>query len=188
MKNSIDPRILRNKWMIAISILAMFGLSSCTGKKSVITSKGLYGIKLGDQLPAAGTDKYKGISLRDTLLEDEEYSWRAALMEYQNGLVYLEEDFGRGEILNRIRVETPELKLKNGLRVGKTVGDLQKIRGEWYISPLQDYDVFDFYTRLLPNIHFLVSDERAQMDDPDWQNYKMDMFNPEAQIVAIVIF
>lgn len=188
MKNSIDPSLNRNRLVLILAVLTAIGMSSCTGKKSVITSKGLYGIKLGDQLPPPGAEKYKGVSVRDTLMEDDEYTWRAALMEYAEGLVYLEEDFSRGERLNRIRIETPELKLKNGLRVGKTVEDLRKIKGEWFINPLQKFNVFDFYTRLLPNIHFLVSDEGTDISDPDWRNYKMEMFTPEAKIVAIVIF
>ncbi len=188
MKKSIDLTVLQNKWLLVLSALVFLGMTSCSGKKSMITSKGLYGINLGDQLPAPGTDKYKGIPLRDTLMEDDEYTWRASLMEYKEGLVYLEEDFSRSAYLNRIRIETPELKLKNGLRVGRTVEDLRKVKGEWYINPLQKFEVFDFYTRLMPNIHFIVSDQETDMSDPDWKNYKMDMFSPEAKIVAIVIF
>ena len=187
MKKSNDLRLIRPAYFFLLLFVGI-SLVGCAGKKTMITSNGLHGIKLGDQLPAVGTESLKGVSLRDTLLEDKDYTWRAALMEYTDGLVYLEEDFSRGETLNRIRVETPELKLKNGLRVGKTVGDLQKIKGEWYINPLTDFEVFDFYTRLMPNIHFLVADAKTDMSDPDWKNYKMDMFDPEAQIVAIVIF
>ncbi len=188
MRKQINPTASRPYWALAVVFLMALTLSNCSGKKVLITSKGLHSIKLGDQLPPAGANSLKGVSLRDTLLEDQEYTWRAALMEYSKGLVYLEEDFSRGEILNRIRVETPELKLKNGLRVGKTVEDLQKINGEWYINPLTEFEVFDFYTKLFPNIHFLVSDEKTDMSDPNWENYKMEMFNPEAPIVAIVIF
>lgn len=181
-KRSIQP------WLLLMLIGITMGATGCAAKKKMITSNGLYGIKLGDRLPPIDAIEFKGIPLRDTILEDKEYSWRAALLAYDQGLVYLEEDFSNGDQLNRIRVETPELKLKNGLRVGKTVADLQKVKGNWFVSPLQDFGVFDCYSRSFPNTHFLIPDENMDMSDPDWQKYRLEMLDPEAPIIAIVIF
>ena len=168
-------------------LLILTGLNSCSSTKNRINRRGLYSIKLGDKLPAVGVDKLEGVALRDTLFEDEDYTWRAAIMQYKNGIVYLEEDFGRSEILNRIRVETPELSLKNGLRVGNTVADLKRLKAKWYIAPLERFEVFDFYSALLPNIHFIVSDPSVKLTE-HWENYSLENFKEEAGIVAIVIF
>lgn len=174
--------------LLAACLLAVAFLGSCAGKKTTIGRNGLHAIKLGDKLPEPGTESLKGIPLRDTLFEDSSYTWRAAMMEYKEGVVYLEQDFFGEDALNRIRIETPELKLKNGLRVGKTVADLKKINGPWFISPLTEYNVFDFYTQLFPSTHFLVSAPEADMSDPDWKNYSLETFQDDAKIVAIVLF
>lgn len=186
----IDDRkaLLVHPWMLVLVFGMALGFTGCAAKKKMITPSGLYGIKLGDRLPPIEANEFKGVPLRDTILEDQDYSWRAALMSYEEGLVYLEEDFSNGDILNRIRVETPELKLKNGLRVGKTVADLQKIKGEWFISPLQDFGVFDCYSRSFPNTHFLIPDKGMDTSDPNWQKYRIEMLDPTAPIQAIVIF
>ena len=172
---------------LAFALMASV-LASCAGKKHVIGKNGLHAIKLGDDLPPPGTESLKGVPLRDTLFEDSSYTWRASIMEYKEGTVYLEQDFFGTEALNRIRIHTPELKLKNGLRVGKTVADLKKVKAEWYISPLVEYNVFEFYTQVFPTFHFLVSAPGADMSEQDWRKYSMDSFQDDARIVAIVLF
>lgn len=176
---------LRALVLIAIAALT---LANCSGRKHTIGKDGLHAIKLGENLPAPGTESLKGVPLRDTLFRDSSYTWRASVMQYKEGIVLLEQDFFGEESLNRIRIETPELKLKNGLRVGKTVADLKKINGEWYIAPLERFKVFEFYSELFPYTHFIVSAPEMDMSDPDWRNYSMEAFQEEAKIVAIVLF
>lgn len=173
--------------LLGASLALLLVLTACAGRKT-IQKHGLHAIKLGDQLPEPGVDKLKGVALRDTFFEEEEFSWRGMLMEYKQGLVYLEEDFFYPDRLNRIRVETPELKLKNGLRVGKTVADLGELNVDWFIAPIPGYDLFDFYSRLFPRTHFLVRDPQRTADDPEWENYKLGDFSTDAPIVAIVLY
>lgn len=174
-------------WPFAMAAVLLLTVS-CAGGRKKIQKRGIHAIQLGDKLPEPGLEKLKGVAVRDTLFEDADYSWRGILMEYKEGLVYLEEDFFYPERLNRIRVETPELKLKNGLRVGKTVADLSGINGEWIVAPIPGYGVFDFYSRLFPRTHFLVRDPKHTQNDPEWQNYKIENFDPAASIVAIVLY
>lgn len=173
---------------IFLTLTLTLTLTSCSGRKKVIRSNGIHALQLGDELPAPGTKSLKGISLRDTLIEDGEYQWRAALLEYKKGLVYLEEDFFRSEQLNRIRIETPELRLRNGLRVGMTVEDLRDKAEEWYISPMAKYKLFDFYSRMFPRVHFVIDDPNATEFDKEWEAYKVDTFSADARIVAIVVY
>ncbi|MEM7035762.1 MAG: hypothetical protein AAF570_02210 [Bacteroidota bacterium] len=179
MKNKVGTALM--------ALLAMVVLVACAGRKKMIRSSGLHAIKLGDALPAPGTKALKGVALRDTLLEDGEYTWRASMMQYKNGPVYLEEDFYRSEQLNRIRIETPDLKLRNGLRVGKTVSDLVEVGGEWFVSPLPRFKLFDVYSRKFPRVHFLV-DAPGNALDKDFEEYSLDQFDPGSKIVAIVVF
>ena len=188
MKKEIEG--MRSQKILSYTLLlaALFTLANCSGRKKLITNNGIHAIKLGDQVPPRGTEELKGISLRDTLLEDNDYQWRAALMEYKKGLVYLEEDFFGSEDLNRIRIETPELHLKNGLRVGKTVGDLREVQPSWYISAYPDFGVFEFYSRKFPQIHFLVATEQVSLDAEVVEEYKIEAFGETDPIVGIVVF
>jgi hypothetical protein len=109
------------------------------------------------------------------------------MLEYRQGRVMLEEDFYGSDQLSRIRIETPELRMRNGLRVGLAVEDLMKKSGNWYIAPLQKHRLFDFYSRNFPGLHFLVDDPARDISDPDYSSYTPDQFAPKARIVAIVL-
>jgi hypothetical protein len=161
--------------------------TSCVPRKKLIQARGLHFIHLGESMPPEGAERLKGFPLQDTTIEEGDYSWRAAVLQYRQGRVLLEEDFYGSDILSRIRVETPELRLKNGLRVGMTVEDLRKKSGAWFIAPLEKYRLFDFYTRSMPGLHFLVDDPARDMTDLDYSTYSPDQFAPGARIVAIVL-
>ena len=120
MKRNPDLGNGRRHWPL---LLALLVLSSCAGKRT-IRDNGLYAIKIGEEMPAPGEVELDGIPLQDTTFVDADYEWRVAMLEYEKGLVYLEQDFFGTPNLNRIRIETPELKMRNGLRVGKTAADL----------------------------------------------------------------
>lgn len=173
--------------MFGMALLMAGLVTSCVPRKKLIRSNGLHVISLGEDMPPLGTDNFKGHALSDTTEMDGEYTWRVAMLEYREGRVMLEEDFYGSEQLNRIRIETPELRLRNGLRVGMTVEDLRKKSRNWFIAPLQKYQLFDFYTRNLPGLHFLVDDPGRDMSDPDYASYAPDQFSSSARIVAIVL-
>ena len=153
----------------------------------MITANGIHAMKLGEALPEMGTPSLKGHALRDTFVEEGEYQWRQAVMEYKKGNVYIEEDFfGSGQV-GRIRIYTPELSLRNGLKVGMEAGELKTKAKDWTVIPLADYNVLDLYSRVFPRIHFIV-DDPAIPKTGDWEAYKIDQINDTAKIVAIVVF
>lgn len=163
-------------------------LTACGPGKKIIGTSGLHAIRLGDEMPPYNVDDVKGIPITgDSIAEEGEFSWRVATLGYKKGPVYLESDFYGADNLNRIRIETPELKLRNGLRVGMTVKDLLQKSPNWYIAPLQNYGLFDFYSRRFPGMHFLIRDPKRDMSDPNWESYTPDQFAPESAIVAIVV-
>jgi hypothetical protein len=175
--------------LLGLLLLLAAGLSACGPGKKIIGANGLHAIHLGDEMPAYNVDAIKGIPITgDSIAEEGEFSWRVATLGYKKGPVYLESDFYGADNLNRIRIETPELKLRNGLRVGMNVRDLLQKTSNWYIAPLQKYGLFDFYCRKFPGMHFLVRDASRDMSDPNWESYSPDQFAPEARIVAIVVF
>lgn len=135
-----------------------------------------------------GARRYKGMTMKDSLATQGEFEWRVARLAAKGGFIYLEEDFFLHEGINRIRIESDQFRLANGLKVGMTVEDLRQSAGPWYVSPLRDYGLFDFYTRLMPSIHFLVSDPSHGMEEEAWEKYFPENFDGAARIKAIVVY
>ena len=162
-------------------------LSGCSGSK-IIQPNGLSFIKLGHEMPVVGTKNIKGHSVKDSLCEENDFRWRAAILKYPHGRVYLEEDFFSSGILNRIRVATPDLKLKNGLAVGQTVAHLKATVEDWYISPLPEYKLFEFYSDLLPGLHFVVDEPGHTLENLSPADNPLEGFRGDSKIVAIVLY
>ncbi|MCB9234021.1 MAG: hypothetical protein H6581_20360 [Bacteroidia bacterium] len=186
MKNQPDKLPLRLPTVALSCLLALIFLSSCAGSK--ITERGLSYARLGQEMPKRDTKSLKGHAVADTTFRDQEYSWRVSTVKYKQGNVYLEEDFFMEDVLNRIRIETPELKVKGGIRVGQTLQVLKEASDRWYVHPLPDYQVFEFYSQKFPRVHFLVSEPGKAMDETDWEKYPISDFDPASKIVGIVIF
>lgn len=179
------------KKLLSISIVLLTAalLVSCTGKKMVIKSNGLSYIKFGEDIPPVGTKSIKNYALQDSIFEDEETSWRAAVVAHKQGNVYLEEDFYTKEALNRIRIETPEFHLRNGLKVGNTLGDLLETTDKWFIIPMKKYDLYEFSSpTLYPRIHFVVDDPSVPMDGESYEDYEVGAFDTGALVKMIVLY
>ena len=160
--------------------------TACSSR--VVRPSGLSYAKVGSPMPKVGVKKIKGHAVRDSIFEDEDFSWRVAILNYSKGKVFLEQDFNGAERINRIRIETPELKTQQGITVGQTIADLNAITGSWYVHPLPKFNVFDFYSELMPRVHFVVSEPGRDMSDLDWEKYPISSFKPESKIVSIVVF
>ena len=186
MQKPVATSSFRNYFPFILCAL-LLALVGCTGKK-VIRSSGLSYIKLGEEMPPAGIQKWKKFTVNDSIFKEDEYQWRSSILDYRKGKVYLEEDFFSTEVLNRIRIETPELRLRNGLRVGNTVADLVASTPNWYIVPMKRFQMYDFYSELYPRIHFVIKDPSVPMDSEDYEDYIVQNFNPEAPVRAIVLY
>jgi hypothetical protein len=162
--------------------------TACGGSRRIITSKGIHGIALGAEMPPAGAQRYKGYAMQDSLAEEAEYTWRVATLKAKGGPVYIESDFMDREQVNRIRIESPALHLRNGLAAGMQVADLRAAATDWAIVPLRAYRLFDFYSPKFPAVHFIVDDPSHPMEEEDWQKYQADAFSSTAKIAAIVVY
>jgi hypothetical protein len=174
-------------WAWMLGLLLAIALVGCAGGKKLITSNGVHALQIGDPMPAVGTDRLRGHSVRDTFVEQGDYQWREVVMDYRKGRVYLEEDFFGSDQLARVRIYTPELSLRNGLRVGMAVTDLQAQASDWTLIPMPDYDLIEAYSRTMPRIHFLI-DDPAVSKTGSWEDYKIEQLAPTAKIAMIVVF
>ena len=184
---SVRTELLARIQMVIFFIFCIPGTQSCASKK-VLTSSGLGKVLLGTEMIPAGIGRYKGHTVRDTICNENDFQWRVALLKYPKGNVWIEEDFFGGNIINRIRVETSDIRLRNGMKVGITVGRLLESTSIWYINPAPAYRLFDFYSPVLPGIHFIVDDPEHDMVSTNFEDYPVVSFNPEAKIVAIVVY
>lgn len=176
-------------WLVVVGMgIAMVG---CAGKKKLITTHGIHGIRLGQEMPEWGMDEVNGMPAEDTLFTEGEFSWRVTKLNMKKGHVFVEEDFYNSGQVSRIRVETPELRLRNGTHVGMAVKDLAKLKQHWYISPIPNYNLWNFYSREYPRVNFVVDDPNKSMEIPDgesWEGFQISEFNQEALIKIIVVY
>lgn len=175
-------RLAFSFWLIVVIALA-----GCGGSRNLITSSGIHAIKIGESMPPQGTERFGGHAARDSFELQGEYQWRELVLEYRKGNVYLEEDFFGSDHLARVRIHTPELALRNGLKVGMKVRDLQAKAQDWTLVPLPEYNLIDLYSRTMPRIHFLV-DDPAVPKDGNWQDYQITQLTADAPIKMIVVF
>lgn len=176
------------KYLGILIVLVGFG---CTGKRKLITTHGIYAARLGQDMPEWGVEEVKGIPALDTVFTEGDFEWRVTRLDYKKGAVFVEEDFYNSGNVSRIRVETPELRLRNGMHVGMAVSDLSKLKQHWFISPIPNYGLWNFYSREFPRVNFIVDDPQKLKEtggNVDWETLKIADFDPEAKIRMIVVY
>jgi hypothetical protein len=176
-----------HQWGLMAICFSLILAAGCVSNKKLITSNGVHALKIGDAMPPIGTERLRGHTVRDTFVEQGEFQWREIVMSYRKGNVYLEEDFFGSESLNRVRIYTPELYLRNGLRVGMAVSDLQSKANDWTLVPIADHNLIEAYSRTMPRIHFLINDP-AIPKTGNWEDYQLSQLAPDAKIAMIVVF
>lgn len=162
----------------------IFFLVACNGP-SKITQKGLAYAKLGDAMPAKGTETLAGLPARDTLYDEGGFQWRALILTAGAEEIFIEEDFGKQGLINRIRVESPSLTVGKKKYVGMSWLDLSKLGKKWDAFYLANYGVWDVISQSQNRIHYLLEEKR----DTSIIDLDADVRNilDEAKVKAIVI-
>ena len=145
--------------------VCLAGLISCQAHKELVP-KGLKFAQIGEEMIAPDTYKLKGKYLRDTLFQEEEYTWRAAVLDYPTGKVYIEEDFYGQNRINRIRVEAGQFSFRKELFPGMSIAELKQLPWQWEISYLEAYGVWDLHSTAFPRLHLLVPVDTPSISDP----------------------
>jgi len=171
--------------IFAASLLLTLALASCVSS-SRIRSDGLKGISLGDPMPARGEKMTLRMPARDTTFSENNFKWWAKVLKYPKGKVYLESDFAGGETLNRIRIETSDLELRNGLKVGSTWFDLRSKAGDWQARPYPEFGLIEAFSLEYPKIVFLLKDREFDFEEITEQLDVQDI-SPDAKVRIIVL-
>lgn len=138
-------------------------------------------------MPDDSMKRLGGKSLRDTVFDQSGYSWRAKVLDYKDGKVYVEEDFWGQNQVNRIRIESQVLRAKSGISVGMTMGDLKQISTKWEALFLVDYDLLDLILPHQPSIHYLVKESKTLDRSSSEAPIVIEEIPSESLVVAIVV-
>lgn len=171
---------------ILLVVLLSHFLYGCIGPKE-INHKGLKYAQIGMKMPEEGIKRLKGHAVRDTVFNQDGYRWRASILKYRKGKVYLEEDFTGGDTVGRIRIHTPELQFKKEFSVGMAAKDLRGLTGDWYAYYLNDYQLLDFSSDQFPEIHFLVQDPKYAGKEAIEAEIQLNDLTNTSKVVAIVV-
>ena len=61
-------------------------------------------------------------------------------------------------MVNRIRVQTPDLNIYKDIRVGTTFDTLRAVEKDWEITWLTDYQLLDVVAIEKPSVHYLIKE------------------------------
>lgn len=164
--------------------LSLILILACNGPTK-ITQKGLAYARLGEQMPTKGLTELAGLSARDTLYDEGGFQWRALILNYGNGEVFIEEDFGQQGLINRIRIETPSLKASKNRLVGMSWSALLPMKNNWDAIYLVNYGVWDVVSASQNRIHYLLEEKRDTASF-DWQG-GINSIPTDANVKAIVV-
>lgn len=174
------------RYFLFVSAAALFLFQSCVPQKERITGSGIYLFSINDPFSTAIANDLPGIRDRDTSFTEGEFSWRGLILQYPDGMVLIEEDFFGYEVIGRVRVETAQLQLKNGLKVGDTLRSLKKADKKWTITAMPGFGRFDFFSEKFPGIHFIVKAPGIALDAD--KLYLIGDFNEISTVESIVVF
>lgn len=136
-------------------------------------------------MPQQGISQLNGLLARDTLYKEGGFQWRALILSYGGEEVFIEEDFGRQGLINRIRIESPELTAGKNRKVGMSWMALSKLGKNWDAIYLKNYGVWDVISSSQNRIHYLLEEKRdtALID----LNGGISSISQESKVSAIVV-
>lgn len=174
---------------VFIASVILLGLASCRSTKTIYPT-GLYYAQIGSEMPAEGTSRIKGHSVKDTVFSEGGYEWRATVVKYgKSGNVYLEDGFwGEGKV-NRIRVESPKLVFHadEEVHVGMDWNELKPLGREWQLTYLENYGLVDVFSAAYPSMHFLIRETPEATAGLAKGEGSPEVLNSGAKLVAIVL-
>lgn len=174
------------------ALFFLFGLillSTACSSPSKITQKGLSFARLGEPMPTRGTTELEGYPARDTLYDQGGFQWRALILSGRNEKsgeeIFIEEDFAQQGLINRIRIESPGLKVGKNKKVGMSWIDLSALGKNWDAFYLKEYGVWDVIAKSKDRIHYLL-EEKRDTATIDFEGGVSSISN-DAKVTAIVV-
>ena len=166
-------------------LLALISLLlGCQAHKELVPN-GLKFVQVGDPMIPVNKYKLKGKYLRDTVFQAEEYTWRASILDYPTGKVYIEEDFYGQNLVSRIRVEASQLMFRQEIYAGMSLEELKSLPWKWEIFYLENYQVWDLSSDAFAGLHLLVP-VGSGVDDPEGVTNVEEL--PEGSLVWSIVF
>ncbi|MEM0996280.1 MAG: hypothetical protein AAGN35_04335 [Bacteroidota bacterium] len=171
--------------VLLVLTLLLLSLPGCSGTEK-LKKDGLAYLRIGDPMPKAGLSQLAGRALSESLAEEGGYQWRVCTVQYADGLVLIESDFGTHCSVSRIRIETPELRVKRGVHVGMAWSKLISKSRRWIARPFPAYQVIELISRKYPRRVFLVRSPGFDFAQAP-PIIDADALAADAQVVGIVL-
>ncbi|MEM7659364.1 MAG: hypothetical protein AAF399_24805 [Bacteroidota bacterium] len=171
-------------WILLFVVSVALGTGCSTSKR--LQTSGIANLQVGGEMLPPETQRWKRHAVRDTMYLEGGYTWRASILQYKAGKVYVESDFMGQETINRIRVESSDIQMKNGQMVGMTVGSLLTTATDWQVTYLSDYGLLDAISLYQPSVHYLIRDLNYQHDAAQ-SLIPIAKIDPLATVTAIVV-
>ncbi len=169
-----------------LCILLSLWVSACGGRYP-IQKNGLPYLSIGEPMPPLNQTAWQGYPSRDTLFEEAGFRWRGIVVAQVGGSLLIESDFDTGDIVNRIRVESPGLTTRKRLQVGSTVADLQRKWVRWRAFYFPQYGLVDISAPGQPTIHYLVRETQLPEAVLSAEDLQFSQLSEDSPIVAIVV-
>ncbi|MCI4667881.1 MAG: hypothetical protein MRZ79_06945 [Bacteroidia bacterium] len=139
--------------LILFSLMAL-AFISCNSTYSIKNRKtGKF--EVGAEWPPVDDFFWKGMEVLDTVYSESGYSWGVQILSDKDGRILIEEDFFVKGIINRIRIEHPKWKSKNGIQQGQSYGEVKGYFERGRGTYLEAYEYLDLVEREGSGIHFL---------------------------------
>lgn len=136
-------------------------------------------------MPKPGST-FAGFPLTEEMEQQNGYSWRVCTLTYAQGVVIAESDFASQQKVNRIRVETPELKVRGGLHVGQTLADMLGKTSKWKARPFPAYQLIEMTSTKYPRMVFLL-EEKGFDYSQIMEAIALEKLSSTAKLVGIVV-
>lgn len=133
-------------------------------------------------------------AMKDTVFEDyvttgenvDTTAWFVKMLRYEDGAVYLEQDFEHPHLMGRIRIESASYSHASGMKVGNTVKDLKAHFNEIIPQPFPEYEVMDL---VIPysGKRMIYQVPLGSYYSPSKEEYSIDDIPEDLKVVRIVI-
>lgn len=138
-------------------------------------------------MPRLGRTELEGFPLTESTVHENGYAWRVCTLGYPGGMVFVESDFTSQKMVNRIRVETPDLKVKGGLRVGQQLHELIDKTNSWKARPFPAYRLIEMTSPKYPRMVFLLNEKGFDYSQ-EVEQVELSELSGTSKLVGIVVW
>ncbi|MEO0473621.1 MAG: hypothetical protein AAF206_28680 [Bacteroidota bacterium] len=172
---------------------------ACLEAVNQVCQSGVWFVLLQDPIADLPIEELGDVRVEDSVRNEGGYLWVNRTLYFPEGRFIIEGDFidaqkANDSILNatsvnRIRIEHPAYKSQEGIAVGNTVAEIQKLTptGNWQVQVIPDYQIISLQKGdgTMPILH--IADPGNEISDRLGETLSVETMDPTLQISAMVV-